>query len=77
MPVVCGHKRICVLHANVPAVISGITTLLSESGANIENMINKSKGDNAYTLVDFTGDLADAVVEKILAIAGVLRVRVI
>ena len=77
MPVVCGHKRICVLHANVPAVISGITTLLSESGANIENMINKSKGDNAYTLVDFTGDLADAVVEKILAIAGVARVRVI
>ena len=77
MPVVCGHKRICVLHANVPAVISGITTLLSESGANIENMINKSKGDNAYTLVDFTGDLADTVVEKILAIAGVARVRVI
>ena len=77
MPAVCGHKRICVLHANVPAVISGITTLLSESGANIENMINKSKGDNAYTLVDFTGDLADAVVEKINNIAGVVRVRVI
>ena len=77
MPVVAGHKRICVLHANVPAVISGITAVLSETGANIENMINKSKGDNAYTLVDFTGELADGVVEKITAIAGVVRVRVI
>ena len=77
MPVVAGHKRICILHANVPAVIAGITTVLSDTGANIENMINKSKGDNAYTLVDFTGDLADGVVEKITAITGVVRVRVI
>ena len=77
MPVVDGHKRICVLHANVPAVISGVTSVLSDVGANIENMVNKSKGDNAYTLVDFTGDLADGVVEKITAIAGVMRVRVI
>ena len=58
-------------------VIAGITTVLSDTGANIENMINKSKGDNAYTLVDFTGDLADGVVEKITAITGVVRVRVI
>ena len=77
MPVVDGHKRICVLHANVPAVISGVTSVLSDVGANIENMVNKSKGDNAYTLVDFTGDLADGVVGKITAIAGVMRVRVI
>ena len=77
MPVVSGHKRICVLHANVPAVISGITTALSESGANIENMINKSKGDNAYTLVDFTGELSAAAEEKLSAIAGVVKVRII
>ena len=77
MPVVCGHNRICVLHANVPAVLSKITTALSESGANIENMINKSKGDNAYTLVDFTGTLSATAVEEILTISGVVRVRVI
>ena len=70
-------KRVCVLHANVPAIISQITASLSELGVNIENMTNKSKGDNAYTLVDFTGDLADGVVEKITAITGVVRVRVI
>ena len=77
MPVVSGHKRVCVLHANVPAVISGITTVLSETGANIENMVNKSKGDNAYTLVDVTGTLAGDVADKISAITGVVRVRVI
>jgi len=72
-----GDARICVLHANVPAVISGITTALSEAGANIENMINKSKGDNAYTLVDVTGALDASVAEKIAAIDGVVKVRVI
>lgn len=76
MPV-SGDKRICVLHANIPAVLSQITTILSESGANIENMINKSKGDNAYTLVDVTGALSAAVADKISAVDGVVRVRVI
>ncbi len=72
-----GDARICVLHANVPAVISGITTALSETGANIENMINKSKGDNAYTLVDVTGAVSADVAAKIAAIDGVVKVRVI
>ena len=72
-----GDARICVLHANVPAVISGITTALSEAGANIENMINKSKGDNAYTLVDVTGAVGTDVAEKISVIDGVVKVRVI
>ncbi len=72
-----GDARICVLHANVPAVISGITTALSETGANIENMINKSKGDNAYTLVDVTGTVTGAIADKIAAIDGVVKVRVI
>ena len=72
-----GDKRICVLHANVPNVISQITTVVGEAGANIENMMNKSKGDNAYTLVDITGNVSDAAIEKIGAIDGVARVRVI
>ena len=72
-----GDKRICVLHANVPNVLSQVTTIVGETGANIENMMNKSKGDNAYTLVDITGNVSDAVIEKINAIDGVARVRVI
>ena len=72
-----GDKRVCVLHANVPNVISQITAILGETGANIENMTNKSKGDNAYTVVDVTGALADGVEDKLSAIEGVVRVRVI
>ncbi len=72
-----GDKRICVLHANVPNVLSQITAVVGETGANIENMTNKSKGDNAYTVVDVTGTVADDAVAKIAAIDGVARVRVI
>ena len=72
-----GDTRICVLHANVPALISQITTALSEQNINIENMINKSKGDNAYTMVDVSGKVPEDVIEKIKAIAEVTRVRVI
>ena len=72
-----GDKRVCVLHANVPNIISQITAILGETGANIENMTNKSKGDNAYTVVDVTGALADGTEEKLSAIDGVARVRVI
>ena len=72
-----GDKRVCVLHANIPNVLTQITTILGETGVNIENMTNKSKGDNAYTMVDITGGIADETIAKIGAIDGVLRVRVI
>ena len=72
-----GDKRVCVLHANVPTILSQITTVLSDTGANIENMTNKSKGDNAYTMVDITGDVSAEVSAKLGAIEGVARVRVI
>ena len=70
-------KRICVLHANVPAIISQITSTLSEVGVNIENMTNKSKGDNAYTMLDITGDVTDDVIVKLTAVEGITRVRII
>ena len=72
-----GDARICVLHANIPATIAKITTALSDQAINIENMINKSKGDNAYTLAEINGAVPAATVEKIAAIEGVRRVRVI
>ena len=70
-------KRVCVLHANVPAIISQITSTLSEVGVNIENMTNKSKGDNAYTVLDITGDVSDTVAAKLMAVEGIYRVRII
>ncbi len=80
MPMGAG-TRVCVLHANVPAVIANISTALSTRGINIENLINKSKGDNAYTLVETTGVLDAAVSgsvrSAIEALDGICRVRVI
>lgn len=72
-----GDARICVLHANIPAVLSGITTALAADGVNIENMTNKSKGDNAYTVLDVSPKPAENATAHIRAIGGVRRVRVL
>ena len=72
-----GDARLCVLHKNIPAVLSSITTVCSEQGLNIENMTNKSRGDVAYTLIDLTGAPETDSLDKLKAIEGVIRVRII
>ena len=72
-----GDARICVLHKNVPAVISSITTICSEQGLNIENMMSKSRGEVAYTIIDLTGKADAASLDKLKAIEGVIRVRIL
>ena len=72
-----GDARLCVLHANIPNMISQITAAVAESGLNIENMTNKSKGDNAYTIVDVTGSVSDATIAKLSTVEGIVKVRVI
>lgn len=69
--------KICVMHKNVPAVISGLTTVLGDAGINIDNMLNKSKKDYAYTMIDVSGDVSDDVIGKIGALDSVIKVRVI
>ena len=72
-----GDARLCVFHDNVPNMISQITALIGETGLNIENMINKSKGDNAYTMVDVTGAVPADIAAKLTAVDGIIKVRVI
>ncbi|MCR5122227.1 MAG: 3-phosphoglycerate dehydrogenase [Ruminococcus sp.] len=69
-----GDMLVCVLHKNVPALISQITTAVADKGANIENMVNKSKKDWSCTMLDVTGEADVAAIE---AIDGVVRVRVL
>ena len=69
--------RVCVLHKNVPSIISQISTIFSDEKINIENMVNASKKDNAYTLLEVTGDVTQALKEKLCNIENVIRVRVI
>lgn len=77
IPVTSGAARVCVFHKNIPAVLSNISTLFADKGINIENLINKSKGDNAVTVVEVMGAVADDIVNAVNAINGVVRVRVI
>ena len=56
-----GDVRVCVLHANVPAVLTNVASVFAKRGINIENMLNNSKGENAYTILDVNGDATDAV----------------
>ena len=69
--------RLIIFHKNVPAVLSNISTLFADRTINIENLINKSKGDNAVTVVEVKGDLAEDLVEATKAISGVVRTRAI
>lgn len=69
--------RICVLHANIPAVLTKITAVLADEGLNIENMTNKSKGENAYTMLDVSSTPSAEAVTHIATIEGIARVRVI
>ena len=69
--------RVCVLHANVPAILSQITGVLSAEGINIENLTNKSKGNNAYTVLDISAKPDGAAIAKLEAVSGIYRVRVI
>ncbi len=67
--------RVAVMHKNIPNMLSQITNAFSASGVNIENLANGSKGDVAYTIVE-TNDIADKkIVDSVMKIEGVFKVR--
>ena len=72
-----GIARICLIHKNVPAMLTQIMSVLSGDGINVENMTNKSKKDYAYTMVDVNTRINDEVADELRAIPGVIRVRVL
>ncbi len=72
-----GKHRVCVIHKNIPNMLTAITGIVAENNVNIENMLNKSRGDYAYTMIDVSVDDTAAVEERIAAVDGVIRVRVI
>ena len=72
-----GIARLCIIHRNIPGAIASITSLLSKDRVNVENMTNKSKGDYAYTVVDINTLVNEDVIGAIMALEGVLRVRLL
>ena len=69
--------KVCILHKNVPTIIAQITSAVGEAGLNIDNMVNASKKDYAYTMLDIAGDVTDAVADKMSSVDGIIKVRVI
>ena len=69
--------RVAIANANVPNMLGQISTTVARAGLNIHNMVNKSRGEMAYTLVDVDSPVQDALIEAISAIDGVLSVRAI
>jgi len=74
MPRADAH-RLTLANANVPNMVGQISTVLADADLNIEDLLNKSRGDLAYTIVDLNGDVTDATLDRLRGIEGVLSVR--
>lgn len=72
-----GGNRICVLHRNIPGMLSGITSAVSDASLNIENLVNKGRGEIAYTMLDVSGNVGGAVINRLKSLEGSIRVRII
>ena len=73
----CTEPRIAMLHKNVPNVIGSVTQLIAGEGHNIDNMINKSRGAYAYTVVELDKEPSQALMDKLAALDTTYRVRLI
>ena len=72
-----GVCRLCVIHYNVPRMLTRILDFISEQNINVEHMINKPRGEYACTIIDLGTEIGEDTAEKIRAMDNVLRVRVI
>ncbi len=68
-------SRITILHKNIPNTLSQFTTVLAEENINISDLLNRSKGEYAYTMFDLDSIPSENAVEKLSKIEGVIRVR--
>ena len=69
--------RVAIANANVPNMLGQISTTMAHHGLNIHNMVNKSRGEMAYTIVDVDSDVDDRLIAAVAGIEGVLSVRAI
>jgi D-3-phosphoglycerate dehydrogenase len=72
-----GICRVCVIHKNVPTVLTSITSSFAAAGMNIENMINKSRKEMAYTMIDLDTKVSESMVNTVAGLPNVIRVRVL
>ncbi|MDA8905394.1 phosphoglycerate dehydrogenase [Candidatus Thioglobus sp.] len=70
-----GEERLAITHRNIPNMVRQITKAIAEEEANILDMINKSRGDFAYTLIDLENEISNTAIENIQRVEGILTVR--
>ncbi len=70
-----GEERLAITHRNIPNMVRQITKEIAEEEANIVDMLNKSRGDFAYTLIDIEKEIPNTVIENIKQVEGILKVR--
>ena len=70
-----GGFRLSVVNENVPNMVGQITSALAEASLNIIDLLNKSRGDLAYTVIDLNAPIPGTTLDKIRSITGVLSVR--
>jgi D-3-phosphoglycerate dehydrogenase len=70
-----GKERLAITHRNVPNMVRQITKAIAEDEANIVDMLNKSKGEFAYTLIDIEEEISNSVINNIKLVEGILKVR--
>lgn len=75
LPRIPGTQRLAIANANVPNMVGQISTMLAEAGLNIADLLNKSRGEVAYTLIDVDGALPEEIVDKLRGLEGVLSLR--
>ena len=69
--------RVAIMHKNIPNTLSPFTTVMASENINISSMMNKSRGEYAYTILDLDHSPSDHAIEKLKQVSGVIRVRVI
>ncbi len=72
-----GASRIVIANRNVPNMVAEISSLIGDAGLNITNLLNKSRGERAWTMIDVDGSVPDALLTRIHGLVGVLSARVI
>ena len=72
-----GYDRLCIIHRNIPNMITLLTGALSAQGVNIESMQSQSRKDYAYTILDVSGKVEPGISEKLEENEGIVRARVL
>lgn len=77
LPRTAGATRLSIVNRNVPNMVGQVSAAVADAGLNIADLLNKSRGEVAYTVIDLEGEVSEALVDKVRGIEGIVRARVL